>query len=46
MRAVKRKLNESVRGDWLSAIRYFDKRLPLIMALAVALKTWLFSHAL
>ena len=46
MRAVKRKLNESVRGGWLSALRYFDKHLALIMALVATLKTLLFSHAL
>lgn len=35
-----------MRGDWLSAIRYFDSHLPLIMALVATLKTLLFSHAL
>ena len=30
MRAFKRKLSESVRGDVLSAIRYFENHLPLM----------------
>ena len=30
MRAFKRKLSESVRGDVLSAIRYFEDHLPLM----------------